>query len=128
MTTNSHPFHVRQEVLLFDGVDRSRRKVSPTPVVITRVGRVNVAIERAGREVQFDIKDGVEKRSARAIGEPSVIRTYEQWEQDQHRDEVFDELRALGIEFPFGRGREFSTDALTQVRDILAADKAQREV
>lgn len=128
MASDSHPFFVGQNVLLFDGVDRSRRRENPIPVTITRVGRVNVAIERHGREVQFEIKTGVQKRSIHAIGEPSVIRTPEQWEEDQLRKGIVAELRELGIEQPYGRElRDYSTDALQRVRDILAADKAARE-
>lgn len=128
MATPSHPFFVGQDVLLFDGVDRSRRRENPIPVTISRVGRVNVAIERFGREVQFEIKTGTEKRSINAGGEPSVLRTAEQWEQDKLRKVVLEDLRGLGIESTFGRAlHDYSTSALVQVRDILAADKAARD-
>ena len=127
MAPHSHPFSVGQEVLLFDGVDRSRRRENPLPAVITRVGRVNVAIERYGREVQFEIATGVEKRSIHAGGEPSVIRTPEQWEEEKRHKAVLEELRELGIDQSFGRVlNEYSTSALVQVRDILAADQAAR--
>ena len=128
MATPSHPFFVGQEVVLFDGNDLSRNREKPLSATITRVGRVNVAIERYGREVQFDIKDGTEKRSARAGGLGSIILTHEQWVEEKRLKAVIVELSALGISGRSGYPiRDYSADTLEQVRDILAADKAARE-
>lgn len=118
-------FHVGQEVLYFDGNDLSRHRERPIPVTITRVGRTNVAIERYGREVQFDMTTGAQKRSINAGGLGSEIRTHEEHERLQQRKAVVSELSDLGVEQRHGRGfSEYSVEALRQVRDILAADKA----
>ena len=116
-------FELGQTVILLHGIDLSRNKHNPQEAVITRVGRVNVAIEQYGREYVFDKVTGFEKRGANAIGAASRIYTPEILAAEQERDAIEADLKPLGFDGSYGRITGYSTDALRQVRDILAADR-----
>lgn len=124
--TKSTTFHVGQAVLLLDGLDLGRGKRNPQEATVTRVGRTNVAIMRYGREMQFDMATGYEKRSVNAVGLGSVIFTPEQFVEKEQRRELLSDLATLGIHSDARCPLDgYSTDALSKVRDLLRADLAR---
>lgn len=100
-------FYVGQELVLTGVNMRGRTE----PVRVTKVGRLNVFVDWHGREKPFRMADGGE------VGDFShyAVYTPEGWADKQQRDQLFEDLRKLGISIAGYRQRQLSTDQLVAI-------------
>jgi hypothetical protein len=94
----------------------------PREVVVEKVGRKLAYVNQYGRSVGYNAETGYQGGSYTGVA--NRIVTHEARAAEAARADLIKELNSLGVE-PVGFGGfKVSTETLTQVRDILAADPA----